>query len=1603
MTRLLLFVSFLSPLFLTAQPGYTANDLIRPYNGGFRPGINFDYYPGFTDEALANLAAGNKQLGIPGLEAKAFRPLLSEDFLETYGYDVRLNTFKYYDSLGLKDLTCITGFPSAAHQEKKEYCPGIQSAMFANLYAPIWDNGANGTPVNDTNYFALYIYKMVTRYKGQVKFWEVWNEPGYDYTGARGWLPRGSPGNWWDNNPDPCDYKLRAPIFNYVRMLRIAYEVIKTIDPDAKVCTSGLGFPSFLDAILRNTDNPNNGQPSADYPLSGGAYFDVLIYHSYPHFDGSLRAWNNARGAFDNFRHSDAAARGIDWVKQNYQDVFDQYGYNGNKYPGKLWLITECNLPRKQFGDFIGSTEAQRNFMIKGFIQCVKSNVIQWHIFKIAENTDLDHASYEFDVMGLYKKFEVAHINQQDMNDEGVAYKTASLMMFGKRYDTARTRALLLPAGADGAAFKDSSGVYTYVLWAKTTIDQSEAASATYSFPANLPNGSFRQRNWDYSKTLIESQAPAQQIALTGSPIFLTEQTAGANKYAICVGDSVMFTDGTGSASREWTIVTGLGQTSKDTARQPVRTYYSPGTYPAVLTAKDANGVIFSQQTINIQVADAPVVNFSYAVSGPTVTVTNLSGANVDSLAWDFGDGSKSATPNTSHLYFKSGIYSVKLTAFGRCGQKSTVQQVTIAAPAPPAVTSTANDAVPAYTGGFHPGVNLAYAPGWLDQQIADIAAGSANLGLPGVGAKSLRISLPDNFVSYWGVNVRKDAFDHYGALGLTDNILTVGSPAASNQDLTSYCPTKPSALFKNMYADIWDGGANGTPVNDDNAYALYIYNLVTTYKGQVKFWEIWDTPGYDETGKKGWLARGAAGNWWENNPAPCDYALHAPIFNLVRLMRISYEVIKSVDPNAIVTFSGAGFPSFLDAVCRNTDNPSDGSAQPSYPFKGGAYFDAVTYNSFPIYDGSTFTVDAATGVVTHHRTSDAGAQGIVSYKNQLTDVLKTYGYDGSAHPAKYFLVGQANIPRKALNGYFGNEEIQKNYVVKAYALAAANGIVQLDIQSVAENQTPDIAGDPSQVEGLYEKLGGTPYQAKKTLEGVAFKTASDALYGLQPDPARTLALALPSGVKGSAFKNVNGKYTYVLWAETTTDLSETASATYAFPAGLTASTLYQKNWDFSETKLTQAVDPTQVALTGSPVFLSGNSAGLDSTAVVTGTIATEIQKPVENVTVAAYNSANVPFGLQTTSSDGTYKITGLKNGDHVDIRPYKNTNPGNGVSTYDLTLISNHILGVQLLNSPYKIIAADVNKDAEINAVDLLIMRKMILHIIDQFPGNTSWRFVNKDYQFPHPNDPFSEVLPGSINVNAITAPATVNFIAIKVGDVNNSAVTNSVSGITVRHATETLTFGVDEQAMTAGREYTVHFTLSQLNALGYQFTVNFTKGAVEILDVTPGALNNLTESNFGKFENAVTTSWNGTASGPAEAFSITIRAKANAKLSDVLTVGSNLTTAEAYGADGEVMNVQLKFNTGKISGEEFMLYQNEPNPALDYTKIGFNLPQSDKGTLTVYDVSGRVLTVRSGDFNKGYNEVRLTKAELGVSGVLFYRLDTPDHSAIKKMIVLE
>ena len=235
----------------------------------------------------------------------------------------------------------------------------------------------------------------------------------------------------------------------------------------------------------------------------------------------------------------------------------------------------------------------------------------------------------------------------------------------------------------------------------------------------------------------------------------------------------------------------------------------------------------------------------------------------------------------------------------------------------------------------------------------------------------------------------------------------------------------------------------------------------------------------------------------------------------------------------------------------------------------------------------------------------------------------------------------------------------------------------------------------------------------------------------------------------------------------------------------------------------------------------------------VGGAIHTEEIEGVQDVNVQLSG-----FGLMSvmTDVDGSFSFPVSLGGDYT-VAPSKDDDHLNGVTTYDLVLVTKHILGVTLLDSPYKLIAADANKSNTVTTFDLVQIRKLILYINDQYPSNTSWRFVDKDYVFPNTLNPWQDIFPEVANFNNVNLDILdADFVAVKIGDVNGSAATNFVGGGNDdRNMVGSLVFDVEDMGLETGETYTVDFKATDFDVQGYQFTLNFDQSKVEFIEVAP------------------------------------------------------------------------------------------------------------------------------------------------------------------------
>ncbi len=399
------------------------------------------------------------------------------------------------------------------------------------------------------------------------------------------------------------------------------------------------------------------------------------------------------------------------------------------------------------------------------------------------------------------------------------------------------------------------------------------------------------------------------------------------------------------------------------------------------------------------------------------------------------------------------------------------------------------------------------------------------------------------------------------------------------------------------------------------------------------------------------------------------------------------------------------------------------------------------------------------------------------------------------------------------------------------------------------------------------------------------------------------------------------------------------------------------------------------------------------------GDILTASNERVNGVSIALSTASNEL--IMDEVIDGAFSLTGVPTCEEITMTISKEDSYQNGVSTLDMILILKQIIGLTPFDSPYKYIAADVNKSGAVTTADIVAIRKVILGIEDTFPNNTSWRFIDANYTFPNPNNPLTDDLPES-TVVYLSQDNSQNFVAIKVGDINQSA--DRSAAITANHSTsrskETMFLEVEDMELIAGETYTIPVRgIGDQKLTGYQFTLKDNQSTLEFIRVNS---RQLSEQNVGLINHGtLTASYHGLQYFQVKdlSFELTFTARQNARLSNVLNIQSDPTPSEAYNEQLEVMGIEFQF----ITNPTLQVKQNQPNPFSEWTTIGFDVPVTGFVELEVTDLTGRQLYTLQNSFPKGYNEIQINRADLAGSGVMYYHIKTESGSITNKMIVID
>jgi len=396
--------------------------------------------------------------------------------------------------------------------------------------------------------------------------------------------------------------------------------------------------------------------------------------------------------------------------------------------------------------------------------------------------------------------------------------------------------------------------------------------------------------------------------------------------------------------------------------------------------------------------------------------------------------------------------------------------------------------------------------------------------------------------------------------------------------------------------------------------------------------------------------------------------------------------------------------------------------------------------------------------------------------------------------------------------------------------------------------------------------------------------------------------------------------------------------------------------------------------------------------------------------------SVTIPNAIVTLNGSNPQKVIGNYNysvapNANYSIKVAKNNDSvkNNGVSVIDAILVQSHVLNKTILNSPYKIIAADVNKSGDVSTIDILYIKRLALGIDTTFSGNRLWAFVDSAYQFPDVTNPFP--YKDSILITNLTSnKVNQNFIGVKLGDVNYDWDASLAKGTTKLNTPIELFYNnVDA---TNKEEIRIPIYVNNFkNMLGMQYTLNFNSKVLELKGIEQNKMNieyGIQKSKEGK----IGFLWNdekGVAQTLADGSVLMelVFAKKAAFTHEDFTLSNDIASIEAW--DGNLVKHAIVKTGGSIQQKQEVIIAKEswevvPNPTTDgKVKVSFSLKETKEIGLKLTSLDGKILMQQKLVAQKGMNtyNINLQSQQKLAKGVYYLQANGIEREKVKVIVV--
>jgi hypothetical protein len=408
--------------------------------------------------------------------------------------------------------------------------------------------------------------------------------------------------------------------------------------------------------------------------------------------------------------------------------------------------------------------------------------------------------------------------------------------------------------------------------------------------------------------------------------------------------------------------------------------------------------------------------------------------------------------------------------------------------------------------------------------------------------------------------------------------------------------------------------------------------------------------------------------------------------------------------------------------------------------------------------------------------------------------------------------------------------------------------------------------------------------------------------------------------------------------------------------------------------------------------------------AKVSGNVQTSKSLNVPGVTLTLSNSSGSKSAI--TDANGNYSFTNISLANYT-LTPSKLTEakPRNGVSTLDIGLIQAHVLNKKPFQTPYQVIAADVNGSGSITTADIILLRRFILGAESNFGGKL-YSFVDKKHVFTNPLNPFP--FPQSININSTQNQVVGDFIGVKLGDVNFDNTPQNFIPKASRDRKIEFVYEIITPTVSKHSNEVIYRIKSakQQELLGMQFTLNWDNKLAELMAVEHNPMGIFLANETGN-NGTLGLSWNAGSGTPKmlqeNEVVFEIRVKLNARYMSVpLNMNDDLLEREAFDADFKVKELSLKLeNVSNPAYSTEVKLNVFPNPAQGNFTLNFNSNMAEKGYILLTDMLGRTLVNQEIQISKGMNNVMIDIPANIVTGTHNLQLRTSNNFETVKILI--